>query len=1251
MWPVWWAHRRVIAIAFASAAVAMGAQQVSPLIQRYGIDHDIVAKHPGSIETVVAAMAALFVLRFFFAWIRRFSGGRIAWDVDHDLRNAVFTHFQGLDFARHDELSHGQVVSRTNSDLTLIRQLLSQVPTMLSNLLQFLLALVIMLVLSPLLTAAVMPIIPLLFLLSFKMRRVVYPSQWEAQARMADMAGVVDDAVSGARVVRGFGQEEFERSRLLRSLSVLYGSRMRNLRLRSRRSSTLQAIPQIGQGIVLVFGGYLALKHEISIGTLVAFFTYLAQLAAPARQMATLLVTAQQARAGAERVLELLDSTPDVTEPEHPVEFSRVNGEVVFDDVSFGYLRSEPVLSHFNLRLEPGETVAIVGAAGSGKSTVGLLLPRFYDPQSGSVRVDGIDVRSFSFDDLRRQIGVVFEDAFLFSGSVRSNIAYGRPDASDEEVVAAAKAAEAHEFITGLSNGYETVVGERGLLLSGGQRQRITLARALITDPRILLLDDATSSIDARVEEEIHQTLRRLMRGRTTLVIAHRRSTLGLASRIVVLDKGAVLDQGTHEELLARCTLYRALLAGPGEDAEGEGIDLDSPAAASADAWREINDGIELDGVRVNVGAIAARAATPGTRMSGGGGGGGGAMRAALGAPPTLKLLRQIEALPASIDVPDIDIEREIALPTGPFRFHSYIRPYVPQLIIGMLFVLIDATAGLVGPYLIGYATGHGIELGVESVLFLISGIYLVVQLLDWADMWVETFWDGRTSERLLFGTRARIFSHLLRLGVDYYDREMTGRVLTRMTSDVDTLSQLVQSGLVNALVNFASFFGVAAILCYLDLRLALWVLVVLPFFIVGTFVYQKTSRRAYDRQRDRIAAVNADLDENVSGVRVTQAFRRESQNTENFSVLVRGYRDAGVRSQWLQASYFSFAELVGNIAILIVLGVGRSSVIGAQAGRAHLIAVGVLVSFLLYLTQLFAPIQQLSQVFDTFQQSTAGLRRITTLLNTPVSTPTSSTPVDPGRIRGEIRFRDVHFGYAGTDAEALSGVSFVVSPGESVALVGETGAGKSTVVRLIARFYDVGAGEILIDGFALRDLDPIAYRHQLGYVPQEPFLFAGTIRDNIAYGRPQATNAEVEAAARAVGAHEMIVEAGGYLKYVTERGRSLSIGQRQLLCLARALLVDPAILLLDEATSNLDLSSEAKVSHAMGIVASGRTTVLIAHRLQSARRTDRILVVEHGKIVEQGSHDALVAAKGRYWSMWQASESIGDSTDASILA
>lgn len=1237
-----------------SAILAMTAQQLSPLAQRYGIDHDILGAHPGSIGGVLVVMAGLYSLRFAFGWVRRFSGGRIAWDIDHDLRNAVFEHLQGLDFARHDEMSHGQLVSRTNSDLTLIRQLLSQVPTMLSNVLQFVLALVIMLVLSPLLTLAVMPIIPLLFLLSFKMRKVVYPSQWEAQARMADMVGVVDDAVTGARVVRGFGQEQRELDRLVKSLLVLFSSRMRNLRLRARRSSTLQAIPQLGQGVVLGFGGYLALHHEISIGTLVAFFTYLAQLAAPARQMATLLVTAQQARAGAERVLELLDSLPDVVEADNPVVLADIRGEVTFDDVTFGYRRSEPVLSHLNLRLAPGEIVAIVGGSGSGKSTIGLLMPRFYDPQQGSIRVDGVDVRSCSFDALRGQIGVVFEDAFLFSDTVYANIAFGRPGATESEVIRAAKAAEAHAFIEALQDGYDTVVGERGLLLSGGQRQRITLARALLTDPKILLLDDATSAIDAKVEEEIHATLRKLMVGRTTLLIAHRRSTLSLADRIVVLDAGSVIDQGSHEELMARCELYRALLAGPGDDAEGDGVVFSASDSTTASAWVADDDGIELNGVRVDLGAMAARAAASGMRVGGGGAGGGGAGgggRAALGAPPTAELLRQIAALPISHDVPGIDVARETRPMEKPFRFVAYLRPYLPQLLIGVLFVVLDAAAGLLGPYLIGFGTGHGIDLGVEHVLFAVAAIYLGVQFLDWADMWIENFWNGRTSERLLFAMRTKVFAHLLRLGVDYYDREMTGRVLTRMTSDVDTLSQLVQSGLVNALVNLASFLGVAAILCWLDLRLAFFVLLVIPPFVVGTFLYQRVSRRAYDRQREQIAAVNADLDENVSGVRVTQAFRREQQNTENFSTLVRGYRDAGIRSQWLQASYFSFAEIVGNIAILIVLGVGRASVVAANGQRAHLVAIGVLVAFLLYLTQLFAPIQQLSQVFDTFQQASAGLRRLTGLLDTPISTPTAISPIIPQRLSGVVELRDVHFAYAGSDAEALRGISLRIASGESVALVGETGAGKSTVVKLIARFYDVSSGVVEIDGRDVRGFEPAAYRHQLGYVPQEPFLFAGTIRDNIAYGNPLASNAEVEAAARAIGAHDMIVGAGGYLRYVTERGRSLSIGQRQLICLARALLVDPAILLLDEATANLDLSSESRVTRAMGIVAQNRTSVIIAHRLQTARRAHRIVVFEHGLITEVGSHEELLALAGRYAEMWRASEGREDEAAPEAVA
>jgi ATP-binding cassette subfamily B protein len=1225
-------------MAVGMSIIAMAAQQTAPLLQRYAIDVDILG-HGHSIEPVLILMGVTFAVRYAAGSLRRFMGGRVGWDIDYDLRNIVFEHLQGLDLASHDQLETGQVVSRTNSDLTLIRMFLNQLPNMLSNLLQLILAVSIMVFLSPLLAVVVVPIVPALFFFSYRMRKVVYPSQWEAQARMADMVGVVDDAVSGVRVVKGFGQERRERTRLVRALDVLYASRMRNLRMRARRTSTLQTIPAFAFVAVLSLGGWLTLRGEITVGTLVAFFTYLTQMSAPARQMAGMLVTAQQARAGAERVLELLDSLPEVVEAPDAVELPPLEGAIAFEGVSFGYLRSSPVLDHFDLRLTPGETIALVGTSGSGKSTIGMLLGRFYDVQDGRVSVDGIDVRRATFDSLRRQIGVVFEDAFLFSDTVRSNIAYGRPDATDAEIEAAARAAEAHEFVMSLPDGYDTVVGERGLLLSGGQRQRITLARALITDPRILLLDDATSSVDSRIEEEIHVTLRKLMRGRTTILIAHRRSTLRLASRIAVLERGRVVDSGTHEELYGRCTLYRDLLGGPNDSIDGNpGADASSGGQTTEQAWQP-DESAEF--ARLNLSGRAGTAVAPagpggGMGMSGGmgtgmGRGGGGGMRPSMNAPPTPELMAQIAALPPVRDTPDVDLGRELTTPEGEFRFFVWLKPFYPQLLIGLLLVVLDASIGLAGPRITGYAVDNAVARRAVVPMLFMAGLYLAISMLRWWEMWFENTWDGRVAERVMYSIRARIFSTLQRLGLDYYDREMTGRVLTRMTSDVDTLSTLIQNGLINALVSGVTLIGSAVLMIEMNAKLAGAVLLVLPPLVVATTVYKRLSTRAYDNQRNRIAAVNADLQENVSGVRVTQAFRRESRNTESFLGLTRGYRDAGIRAQYLQALYFPFAELMGNIAIVVVLGIGMGLI------HSKAINIGELTAFLLYLTQLFAPVQQFSTVVDGWQQASAGVRKIVTVLNHPLSTPVLDEPVDPGRITGNIRFEGVRFAYAATTTEALSGVDLEITEGESVALVGETGAGKSTVVKLIARFYDPTAGRVLIDGLPLTHLDPDAYRQQLGYVPQEPFLFGGTFRDNIAYGRPDATDAEVEAAARAVGAHDMIVAAGGYLKVLPERGKSLSIGQRQLICLARALLVDPAVILLDEATSNLDLASEAKVNRAMGIIAHGRTTVVIAHRLQTARRADRIIVLDHGKVVEEGTHEQLVRQKGRYAEMWSA--------------
>jgi ATP-binding cassette subfamily B protein len=470
----------------------------------------------------------------------------------------------------------------------------------------------------------------------------------------------------------------------------------------------------------------------------------------------------------------------------------------------------------------------------------------------------------------------------------------------------------------------------------------------------------------------------------------------------------------------------------------------------------------------------------------------------------------------------------------------------------------------------------------------------------------------------------------LQRLALDYYDREMSGRIMTRMTTDVDAFAQLLQTGLITAVVNILSFVGVLVVLSLLSWPLTLGVLVLVPPLLIATVWFGRRSAHAYAHARETISTVNAEFQESISGVREAQAYVQEERNIESFNATARRYLDARLRTQVLQALYFPFILFLATCGDAVVLALGSALV------HDGTIAAGTVIAFLLYLDQFFAPVQQLSQVFDQWQQAVASMTKINELMQTPVTTPDAVDPVVPGHLRGALCFDDVHFSYPGTGRETLHGIDLEVVAGETVALVGETGAGKSTLVKLVARFYDADSGRVLVDGVPVTDLDLRAYRRRLGYVPQEAFLFSGTVRDNIAYGRPDASDAEVEQAARAVGAHDFIAGLrGGYLHPVTERGRSLSAGQRQLLCLARALLVDPAILLLDEATANLDLSTEARVQRAMGVVSRDRTTLLIAHRLQTARTADRIVVVDDGRIVETGSHAELLERDGPYAELW----------------
>jgi ATP-binding cassette subfamily B protein len=1251
LWGYMLNHKRNLVLAFAAAIIGSAAQAVVPLLAREIVD-DVILHHRSSLAPWLASLVGLGVVIFVGAYFRRFNGGRVALDVQYDLRNAMHDRLQSLDFETLDSLPTGQLVARANSDSTLVQALLSFLPIMTGNVLLLVSSLVIMLVLSPLLALVALVVAPTLLVVAYRMRDKVFPATWDGQQKEGDVAQVVDEDVSGVRVVKAFGQEERELRRLVGKAETLYGSRMRAVRLQSRYQPVLQAVPTLGQVAVLALGGYLALEHRLSIGTFLAFSTYLTQLVAPARMLAGILTVGQQARAGVERIFQLLDLPSRISDPPDGLELREVKGEIAFEAVRFAFgentspeaTRGAPeVLAGLDLHLRPGEVVALVGASGSGKSVAVNLLPRFYDVTSGRLLVDGHDVRDVTLSSLRRHIGIVFEESFLFSDSVAANIAYGRPEATRAEIEQAARDAEAHGFIEELPDGYDTVVGERGLTLSGGQRQRISLARALLKDPSILILDDATSSVDAQVEERIHDAIRRRMAGRTMLLVAHRRSTLHLADRIAVMEHGRVVDEGSHDELLERSALYRSLLAGADQDvAEAPGDTIE--ALVTMSAWRR---------PAVAPGAPLARTFGRPAIGPGLGAGAGGGWRMNLA--PTPELLAKVERLRPVRDVPRLDVasesEREV-----PFTLLAFLRRYRAPLGLGLVLVVLDSLASLAGPVLVRIGVDKGVVTGSKGALFGASAIFLLVSLLDLADMVGETFVTGRTAERLMLALRVKVFAQLQRLSLDYYEREMGGRIMTRMTTDVDQFESLLENGLLSALVSLFTFVGVGIALCAINLELALVTLSVVVPLAAATALFRAKAARIYDLARDRIAAVNADFQESLSGVREAQAFVHEATTRARFHELGRSYLEARIAAQRLVAVYFPFVGFLSDGADAIVLGVGA----GLMAS-GHLTA-GALIAFILYIDMFFSPIQQLSQVFDAWQQTRVSVARIADLLELEPLTPSRTGAAEPPRLSGALRLENVHFTYplpsprpglesAGTPGqnrsrrapEALKGVDLVIRPGETVALVGETGAGKSTVMKLLARFYDPVSGRVTADGSDLRDFELSSYRHQLGYVPQEAFLFTGTIRDNIAYGRPDASDAEVERAARAVGAHDFVAELdGGYLHVLSERGRSLSSGQRQLIALARAELVDPAILLLDEATSNLDLATEARVARAMRQVSHGRTTVVIAHRLQTAKAADRIVVLEAGRVVETGSHAGLLAAGGRYAAMWEAFELVG---------
>jgi ATP-binding cassette subfamily C protein CydCD len=983
------------------------------------------------------------------------------------------------------------------------------------------------------------------------------------------------DGVQGLPTLKAFGQSGAFGRRLAEKARALCDRTLRVVSTSVMTRGITDCGVAIGAAAALALGVWRVSHGPMSMAALLIVLMAGTEVFRPLRDLRTVLhqgVAGQSAAAG---ITALFAAEPPVRSRPAPESVSLAPAPakvgIAFEEVRFSYPGGRSAaLDGLSFSVGAGEKIGIVGASGAGKSTVARLLLRLFDPQRGRILIDGRDLRTLDPEAVRRMIAVVHQDTCLFLGTVEENLRLGRPDADMVELEAAARDANAEEFVAQLPQGYRTMIGERGVLLSGGQRQRLAIARALLRDAPILILDEALSSVDAENEAMIQQAIDRLSQGRTTLILAHRLSSVIAADRILVLDRGRLVDTGRHAELIRRDGPYRRLM---GAQAEERGDLVESVDNRLVLPAAEERDAVDMSGATA-IEAMAAAAAR-------------------VGWGDTLTTLLRIIA---------------------PWR-----RRFAVVVASGIARVAAFIGVGVIGALAVA-AVKTGSPFG--WLLLLLAVAAPLAGLLHWLESWLA----HDIAYRLLAEMRIALFKKLDSLAPAYLVRRRSGDLVALANDDVETIEYFFAHTVAPALVAALVPSTVLAALAVAAWPLALALLPFVLFAALAPIVARARIDRLGAEARDALGFLGAYVTETIQGLGDLVAFQALADRRRGFMDLVRGYRQTRLellRDLSAQAAKLETVTGLGGLAV---------AVIGTLLAAGHHLAPTLLPLLILIALASFLPISEIAQVSRQLADTIASTRRLRAVHRESPAVADGPLRPSPPTAGSAIRFEAASFTYPGARRAALTDFSLGIPAGATLALVGPSGAGKTTIANLLMRFWDPGSGRIMIDGVDLRDFELDHLRRRIALVSQDTYLFTGTLRENVALARPEAREVEVRHALEQAALADFVDSLPeGLDTQVGERGVQLSGGQRQRVAIARAFLRNAPTLVLDEATSHLDAVSEAQVRGALDTLMRDRTTIVIAHRLSTVRGADLLAVLDRGRLVETGSHAQLVAQNGLY--------------------